>query len=805
MKKSFIPVYHNDAYKQTTGQYDQKDPDAKASSNNNFNPEVRYEKLLASTKNAKAARPAMKDKWRSKFQSGHPALFTPTPTIQKFHQRTRDLNNIPIFYAGFATEIAQPEDINKLPSNLRAKELERLYAKRMVGADGKNLHSDDPNDTSNPPLHAQNQKTRELRIEAATSTISNFSGEYISRLYSHATQNIDPTQPATFYVVRPTRHPLANDSTVNFLSAATQTEVTDSLNALAKRHGHAIEFSDQKNMYVLSRTARSTASPIGRIVQQGYLDTSELKEGDKLIIADDHTQAGGTLLAMAAAARQAGATVVAAATPTTHPFCRTLALSENVKATLEKTLNNWDTEGKVRRQLAQFGMPIETLTNFDAMIVIAYATDPENQEAVELYKNLEDALFDGNRVLEGKGDSLIPILNQKPLTPDEVVTEMINECQRSRIVTSPRSPKNIHIFDWDDTLRDEKGMNYQLMHNSLAIAAHRHGKNHPFLVDLNQAMEASRGKYQEGMPLLCMTQQDYSKHTIQHAMLKKDMITDLLGKLNALSPALETQYLEMKPTIDRNDRRQSEPLVGQHISRARNKITRVKESSQEDIINILYTEFSRQYQLMIRPEVDEKLTAKSDVKVPFPNVAPELMAGAQALLDKVRNPDNAVFLISNKGDRYIRDELAKLGLEHYFDAVSGTPAVSVTGADGITKVKRIDSKPSTAQLQRIISKRHDLHSVETVTSWGDTTKDITQILRAIKDGLLAASKNYGVIVNPSSEIKDSTINEAKDFDIPGTKKPTIVAADTLTDKKIAGHLRDLDRSKRSDFDQPSTD
>ncbi len=714
--------------------------------------------------------------------------------MQKFHQRTAELNRIPIFHAGYATEIAKPEDINRLPSDLRAKELERLYAKRMVGADGKSLHAEDPNDTSNPPLHAQDKKTREHRVEAATSTISNFSGEYIARLYDHVTRDLDVKQPATFHVIRPTRHPLAEDSTVNFLSAATQTEVTSSLNSLAKRNGHAIQFSDQKNMYVLSRTARSTASPIGRLVQQGYLDTSELKKGDRIIIADDHTQAGGTLLAMAAAANEAGAKVVAAATPTTHPFCKTLVMSDNVKADLDKTFNTWDKDGKVRNQLAEYGMPIETLTNFDAMIIIAYTTDPENPQAVKSFHQLENDLFGSNRVLEGKGDSLIPILNQKPLTPDEVVKEMVDECAKNRHVTSPIAPTNIHIFDWDDTLRDEKGMNYQLMHNSLTIAAHKYGQKHPLLVNLANAVETNRGNYLEGMPLLCMNREEYAKHTIQHDMLKKDMVTDLLSKMGALDPTLKTQYDEIGFKSRQNFGSPQENLTSRDLMKMRANQSQEKLLTQENIVNILYNEFSRQYQLMIRPEVNSELVHKDGINVPFPNVKPELMAGAQELLDQVRNPANAVFLISNKGDRYVKNELSKLGLEHYFDAISGTPERTITDKDGKTKVKRIDSKPSPAQLQNALTNRHDLDGVETVNSWGDTSKDITQILMAIKEGLLHVPEKFGVIVNPSAQIQDKTIEAVKNSDVPDPMKPKVIAVSNLEDSQVAAHMTRLDAS-----------
>lgn len=49
--------------------------------------------------------------------------------------------------------------------------------------------------------------------------------------------------------------------------------------------------------------------------------------------------------------------------------------------------------------------------------------------------------------------------------------ELDNVSRSSRESVAASDIKQVAVLDWDDCLRDEKGLNYQLMHNALAVAA----------------------------------------------------------------------------------------------------------------------------------------------------------------------------------------------------------------------------------------------------------------------------------------------------------------------------------------------
>lgn len=67
---------------------------------------------------------------------------------------------------------------------------------------------------------------------------------------------------------------------------------------------------------------------------------------------------------------------------------------------------------------------------------------------------------DDAKVLEGEHDSLIPILKMKPASPDEIVKELDQVSLASRSSIQASEVKQVVVLDWDDCLRDEKGLNY---------------------------------------------------------------------------------------------------------------------------------------------------------------------------------------------------------------------------------------------------------------------------------------------------------------------------------------------------------
>lgn len=725
----------------------------------------------------------------SRFLTAENQLFNP-PGEEKnlFHERLPILNKLPVFYSTVDTEIASSETLKKLPDDQKAAASTRLIAKRFIDAEtGLSFYGDGKK--GNPPLHEQDKPIREIRAQAAANTLDTYNGKYINDLYKNLTTHFrldsdslkttiassKPEKwPVVVHLVRPGRNLATSDATVNYLSMVAQQDVTDSLNYLAKLNkiSDYIRFSDIKQLPVLSRTARSNASPLGRIVQQGYYDTAQIKKNDQVVIVDDHSQAGATVLSMAAAMTSRGANVLAAIMPTVHPFSSQLALSPNVKTLLKKTLADWDPQHQLEQKLKSFGMPLETLTDHEAMIIIAYATSPQNKLAQGQFSQLEEELLKGRKVPEGDSDSLKPVLEQKPGPVQEIINEMDAEIKRSRTVTQPLAIKSVHVMDWDDFLRDEKGLNYQLMHNAIFVSAQRYGEKYPFLKQLANALADKRESdstdtTNKRQPLLSMSQQQFADTTIRNTQfLKRDAIDNLLTHLDDLQPGLQTKF-DGICTCDAN----TSSMTG--------------DDHKHPINNIIWHEFRRQYQVAIRP--DKKRVDIPSQSMPFQNAGPTLMPGAEKLLERKRRPDNFIALISNRYHGDLEKEINKMGLAHYFDSVQGTPQKRTIVDGELTLNHSKYKKPDSHRLQKLLTRHPELEQAQKWHFWGDTGKDINQVIPLLTKDKLLQKDIRSTLVNPELNIQNSIDDDLK----TGEKKISFRTADSLETLKSFRILRSI--------------
>ncbi|GLU35902.1 hypothetical protein Busp01_57440 [Trinickia caryophylli] len=668
------------------------------------------------------------------------------------------------------------------------------YVVRHLGKRGRDLYTDEPvegNDSkigqlkTSPLLSTQRSGVRAIRGFAATATIDQARGEYIGRLHRHVVEMLG-SRGGVVHLVRPSRDPYVEDSTLNFFTFCEQTELADSLNRMEGRAARTekrppIVFTDHKSLIGLSRTSRTEASPIGRLVQQPFFVTSELRGGDNVVIADDHIQAGGSALAMESAARGANANVLAFAALSAHPFSSQLTMSAEVRQFLDQTLATWDPDRHVSDRLAQLGMPRDRMTNSEAMILIAYAIDPDDHQAVARFEALQQRFFDrahlhnvgidpdapdagtrmdllqqrqeamgtesarafvnNSRVLEGENDSLLPVLRAKPKSPQEIVRELNEVSSASRASIEASDVKQVVVLDWDDCLRDEKSMNYQLMHNALAISAREHMKALP---ELGEAVARLRVRMQagdtagEGDPLVMMKQEDFRDHLMANpGIFKRHIAEDFVRT--------------MLPELDK-----SRALMA---------------------TNAIYAQFTREYKRLTRPRRDE-----TPRDVPFPDIQFALLPGARELLDKSRTASSRVILISNRGQGDLESEVNHLKMMHYFDVVSGTPMVTrakpgkhgaampealqrqltqaLRGDDEVALRMALDSAVAYAHPDTSVVKRTDgkprgdrlRQSLETLSiaedvpiiSYGDQPTDVSQAAELAAQG----RRVEGVIVNP---------------------------------------------------------
>lgn len=710
--------------------------------------------------------------------------------LQQYHERTS--TKVPFFFSQYATEKPSLKAVEGLAQNRRD-----YYAVRHVGKRGRDFITDEPiegNDSkigqlkTSPLLSSQSRETRAIRGFAATATIDQARGEYIARLHQHVV-DVLAGEAGTVHIVRPARDPYVEDSTLNFFTFCVQTELATTLNTLEATSARLnkrkpIEFTGYKSLIGLSRTSRTEASPIGRLVQQPFFVTAEISAGDRIVIVDDHIQAGGSMLAMESAARGVGCNVLAFATLSSHPFSTQLSISTEVRNMLDDTLACWDPQCLVTNRLAKLGMPRDKLTNSEALILIAYATDPSNQGAIARFEVMQKRFFerahlhnigidpdspdtdaqvrellrrqseintdsarsfvDNGKVLEGEHDSLIPVLRQMPKSPQDVVDELDKVSSTSRLSIEYFNVKQVIVLDWDDCLRDEKGLNYQLMHNALVLASKDNAKTMPELAEAVFRFQKRRQDKQPAKaddPILLKSQKDFSDYLMANPNIEKRHI---------VKDFVQTMLPDLR--LDR----------------------------VSAMTNVIYTQFRREYKRLLSPNQNSSATRD----VPYPNIKFSLMPGAKELLDKCRTAESRVILISNRGQNDLQDEVNHLNMMHYFDVVSGVPMVTVPklgpcprmpedsqrrlikalqGNDDkvlrealedashfshpdLTSVDSLDKKPSATRLNESLATL-SIPSDVPVISYGDKPSDVGQLTELAGQGRRVA----GVVVNPQNK------------------------------------------------------
>ncbi|MEJ2680614.1 MAG: HAD hydrolase-like protein, partial [Gammaproteobacteria bacterium] len=618
------------------------------------------------------------------------------------HTRSAELNQLKYFYAGIETEKkCGPDSMTDTP---------------IAGA----LQT-------NPHLRAQHQSTRLMLGEAATATVDHYqtitrgTEHYIRQLHNHLISQLDPhflQNGGKIHLVRPTRSHYAQDATLNYLTLCTQADIAASLNHTEQAHAKlnhrpAIAFTDYKTCVVQSRTAQAEASPspIERLVQQAYFTCDEIAQGDKVVITNDHAQTGASILAMAAALKAAGAELLGVTTLTAHPHCRAgFTLDKEIAAHLHDVLAQWDPEGKVLAVLREVGLNLDTLTNAEALILIAYATDPTadatQQNRFAACRNLEQRLTQGIPVLDGEHDALDPILKQKPLPPEALVEALRTHLAKTRTTLSPTPLRRVEVLDWDCLIANEKEMLYKLSINALFAAAHNHKTSHPALQQIAHALKPyldGQG-YQTDMPTLCMGKERFIQHAIADPYFwKKPVFANLLAQLHVIAPHIQIPMQEKK-----------------------------------QIFHILKAECARQYHTLIRPPAPPALASRQkhfytsrerDLEAPFQDLRLTFMPGAKNLLDKLRKPDALLALISNKGDCELQNEVNTLGIAHYFDSISGISQITRDG-----QFMRTLAKPSPHRLFDVVEKHSLHHRNVPFRLWGDQNKDITQAVDILTKG-----------------------------------------------------------------------
>ncbi|MHA6894934.1 hypothetical protein ACQUJT_12700 [Ralstonia pseudosolanacearum] len=286
--------------------------------------------------------------------------------------------------------------------------------------------------------------------------------------------------------------------------------------------------------------------------------------------------------------------------------------------------------------------------------------------------------------------ALPPLSGDKQTPPREIAAPGADEASspRSAPAAAAAQLKQAVVLDWDDCLRYEKGVNYQLMHNALSIAAQMHAQNLP---ELKEAVDRLRGRMERGEPagdsdpLIMRSLEDCSNYLAAHHIYRRDLVNDFVRK--------------MLPDVD--------------------------SSKAATITTAVYTQCVREYNRMV---TDPKQRQSRPCEVPFPDLEITLMPGARELLSANRAKGSPVMLVSNRAHYELKKEVDHLDMRQDFDVVSGAPTVTLPRPNASA-----EPMPDALQEQLTSALR------------GDDDKDDDALRMALEDASAYAHPNTTVV------------------------------------------------------------
>lgn len=547
--------------------------------------------------------------------------------------------------------------------------------------------------------------------------------------------------PVTVHVVTQRRDPRAYDANTNFLALGFQDSMIESLKSAEKMRQSSLGFSGPKvefaNTYqpVISRTVRSNASPMGRIIQQGVFGKGALPEGSNVIFVDDHVQAGGALMAAFLALKAANANIVGVGTFGVHPLSANGLFDADLQVYLKDTLAHKDPAGKIEAKLQDAGIELSSLTNFEVFVLLSNLCDPNNPAEIQEIRNRMDACAQGITLPAGQSDAFADLLSAPAASAEEVCQQIDHELALVPPCVEDAQISNVVFYDYDDTLNDEIHHVRAAFEAFLGNDVNKGGLGLPgaevqrMLGSESALAEQFEAVNNSKLTLLKkLIQQESNLSTVIQARLEAlaaqqledavpvgtvGRIGDFLAALSAAKGEDGAPVLG-KDSIVQIGRVLSNPALSKRlpvIADVMQKTSRNAEGFAMPIhvgVQILKPYLAANKQTLESLDNAGRQDCSSvDVQYAFAKrlyirqieaLAPqfgEIGREGKALLAATRQPDTVVGLVSNKKHNRLSAQVAAGRLTQYFDALQGPE--TVLHDDGEVKA-RIPNKPHSGAL-----------------------------------------------------------------------------------------------------------
>jgi beta-phosphoglucomutase-like phosphatase (HAD superfamily) len=183
---------------------------------------------------------------------------------------------------------------------------------------------------------------------------------------------------------------------------------------------------------------RSTGNLMERMAKQAIFNFKNFQPGDLVILADDHVQTGSTFITLYQQLVEAGVQIVALTSLATMPESTNLQAHQDVlndlQVATDYAITNYvedfpsETEYNIRpifeeaanASLSIVGLSKESLSNREALTLMATMIEGTKEDQIEWFKGVMDKYGCDSSVPERKGDSIIYQAQQKFKTPVQI-------------------------------------------------------------------------------------------------------------------------------------------------------------------------------------------------------------------------------------------------------------------------------------------------------------------------------------------------------------------------------------------------
>lgn len=572
--------------------------------------------------------------------------------------------------------------------------------------------------------------------------LNTFHGQVIDKL-----KQTDPAwgqgkDPIVVHVVTQRRDPRAFDANTNYLAMGFQGCMVEGLQNAEKLRQSAKDFTGPKVEFVkeyqpvISRTVRSNASPMGRIIQQGVFGKGCLPKNSNVVFTDDHVQAGGALMAAFMALKAADANIVGVGTFGIHPLSANGLFDGDLQITLKNVLDQKDPQGQIEAKLQDAGIPLDALTNFEVFVLLANLFDPNNTEEVQQFQDCMAACAKDIVLPEGQADAFSGLLSAPAASAKEICEQIDAELAKVPPCVEDTQISKVIFYDYDDTLSDEVVQVYAAFKSVLG----------------NSVSQGGLGFSSEEITDILGSEMEFTQRFESMGNSKLGVLKALIGENAQLSSriqsrldALATQVVaDVQPVADASD-------IDAFI-------TALSEARTEDGASVMGADtVSQLRRVLSNPGLAARLPVVADLLQKTMNASggsamPAVVAAkllnnyfaankealetfsndgrkdttsvaaqygfarkmlmreieataaqygdigeaGKALLDATRTPDTLIGLVSNKKDNRLARQLAGGRIAHYFDAVQGVQAMLHKNGE---VAHRIPQKPHSGAME----------------------------------------------------------------------------------------------------------